>query len=714
MDFDRFRKTQPKKPDIGTVDSDYAKQLCELQSSRKTNIFPILGSVAAVLVLSISVTVWLAVGGAIRDNAPIDDSAVSLPATPDVEQTPEPDVSDEPDAPASKTAHYDEIPLFSATVLNDSKRAVELDSATENSFIENVIKKYQIPLVPLYQPMGFPNVADTAYYFSMLGKSVQTVEQFNTDVYEMFAIRDFATELPDIPEVYREIDYAAIDIISVSRYLTADGQYMVSDADGRNSIVLVYECEGYEYTLSYIVKDEIEPAVIFGHTRREAQETEPAQNEQPTPDTGDEVVVPGHTSSCGPIVVCDKATYVKKGTDIFVGKIMSAEPLRDGFVHSVENTCPTVMLCTVKVTRVIRSTVVTKGSIIRMIYYVGLNADELLYESMYVGSSYLIDGSVAAYGDKPVIVNHGYLSAKLAADGRFQKKLTPMSMSVLDTSETLDDFLQNQIVVEALASLEPTLPDEFYEIVELPEGMSVDSDREKAKNYIIDVLKQAIKADSTVTIKPYSYVSESPVRENTSLEIRITPENIHLFESDVFVGKVISKQTISSETQFSSVIHTKPVPMELCTVEVSKVYRSTVVTEKTTIKVVRMYSADGDNRAYDIGSTYIIGGIVQPYGKTSVIVDGGSITARVADNGGLEAMSPSAARVIDGMSDIDAFERDFVAKMSDETTSLPGVYGELTDLDGAEEITELLKKVILADSKVTHGEFDNMYEIGDI
>lgn len=91
MNFDKFRTIDPKPSAFDVKDEKYADRLCALQPRRKSNIIPILGTVAAALIVVIGVTVWAIIGRGVRGPEPTGDDAVIVPADDSTVSQPQPD-----------------------------------------------------------------------------------------------------------------------------------------------------------------------------------------------------------------------------------------------------------------------------------------------------------------------------------------------------------------------------------------------------------------------------------------------------------------------------------------------------------------------------------------------------------------------------------------------------------------------------------------------
>ncbi len=188
---------------------------------------------------------------------------------------------------------------------------------------------------------------------------------------------------------------------------------------------------------------------------------------------------------------------------------------------------------------------------------------------------------------------------------------------------------------------------------------------------------------------------------------------------DIFVGKILSVKSLSSDVCFPDFIPDYGISLNLYTVKVEKTYISHLVSENITITVVGTYKPEPDeygySNAFEVGKKYIMTGRVQPYNNKPIITAMTTMSAQI-DGGKLIPISSPAEQMYAGIETVEQLEKsaEFIELCKSDDIFIPKtIYDEEKELtnDSAatlnpeksqtkQEVIETIREAIKVDSKV--------------
>ncbi len=188
---------------------------------------------------------------------------------------------------------------------------------------------------------------------------------------------------------------------------------------------------------------------------------------------------------------------------------------------------------------------------------------------------------------------------------------------------------------------------------------------------------------------------------------------------DIFVGKILSVKSLSSDVRFPDFIPDNGIGLNLYTVKIEKTYISHLISENTTITVVGTYKPEPDkygySNAFEVGNTYIMSGRVQPYENKPIITVFTNMSAEI-NKGKLIPITTSAEQMYAGIETIEQLENnaDFIELCKSKDIFIPNTfYNEDEQLINdstatlnpeksktKQEVIETIREAIKVDSKV--------------
>lgn len=186
---------------------------------------------------------------------------------------------------------------------------------------------------------------------------------------------------------------------------------------------------------------------------------------------------------------------------------------------------------------------------------------------------------------------------------------------------------------------------------------------------------------------------------------------------DVFIGKIVDAKVIGEDVDFPN--YGGDGVFSIYTVEVEKTYLSHYVTKGDSIKVIGAQIEQNEDdlyaKAYDVGKSYILTGIVQPYENRPVIASFATLCAEI-DDGKIIPISTPAEKIYSGIETVEQLENnaDFIELCkSDDIFVSETFYDEEKELTNdstatlnpeksqtKQEVIETIREAIKVDSKV--------------
>ena len=186
---------------------------------------------------------------------------------------------------------------------------------------------------------------------------------------------------------------------------------------------------------------------------------------------------------------------------------------------------------------------------------------------------------------------------------------------------------------------------------------------------------------------------------------------------DIFAGKIIDATEIGENVDFPN--YGGGESFSIYTVEVEKSFLSQYVEPGTTIKVIGGQIEQNEDglyaKEYDVGKSYILTGIVQPYENRPVIASFATLCAEI-DDGKIIPISTPAEKIYEGIETVEQLEKnaDFIELCKNNDIFVSEVFykeeKELTNDSTAtlnpekaktkQEVIETIREAIKVDSKV--------------
>lgn len=223
---------------------------------------------------------------------------------------------------------------------------------------------------------------------------------------------------------------------------------------------------------------------------------------------------------------------------------------------------------------------------------------------------------------------------------------------------------------------------------------------------------------------------------NSSADLVFTEQNFtNNKHSDVFIGNVIKIEHIEENLTFPSFGDISEYNTNLYTVKVEKTYLPFVVSENDTINVLMCYTDKQESQSLyvnelEVGKSYILSGIVQPYNGEPIIVAMGNMIASVSKKGKIVPQSSPSEEMFKGIETIEELEADedfkTLCKSVGKGTLSTVFYSEESDAisdnklnadseatlkQTKEQVIEIIREAIKVDSKVKMNvDYDNTPE----
>lgn len=238
MNFDRFKNIKLNTVTPKDYDSDYVKTLNTLpQKPQSKSVLPILGTVAAALVMVIGVSLWAIIGRGVRGTEPKD----ALGDFPTVT------------APAaqgdSTTAEFNNRETEMSPYV-DSTKEYELNEENIKAFKKMLEDHYDIVNIPIFTETEPLKPDDAVNYAKrMNAPNLYTQEGLNKFTYKMFNVKDMFAE-DYITDGFHQIVYNKLDFVTIAEHTLTSGHRV---------FVVVYTVDDSEMrTLEYVAGDGIE------------------------------------------------------------------------------------------------------------------------------------------------------------------------------------------------------------------------------------------------------------------------------------------------------------------------------------------------------------------------------------------------------------------------------------------------------------------------
>ncbi len=233
MNFDKFKSVLPKHTKITTDDANYIEHLNSLKEPRPNETLKIISTIAAAVVIVLAVGLWALIGRGIRGTG-THDPIISPPA-------------------AEGVGAREQLSFFI-----ESTKEYELTGKVLYDFENAVFERYKFAYIPIFTETEPLTELKIAEYHYILNSSAE-INEFAKDLFE------FEGKFGDITE-----DIPALIGVDVEYKIQSIAEHTLSS--GHRIISIVYTMDGYQYTLDYIAKNEIDVDWFYMHTKNGPEE----------------------------------------------------------------------------------------------------------------------------------------------------------------------------------------------------------------------------------------------------------------------------------------------------------------------------------------------------------------------------------------------------------------------------------------------------------
>ncbi len=222
MNFDKFKSVLPQKAQIDSGDTEYLQHLNSLKEPKQSNIWAMIGTIAAAVAIVAVVALWALIGRGLRGSEPI------------------------PAPPATEGVQIDP----------DSFKEYELTGELLYKIENAVLKPYNFTYIPLFNDKDPLSELKILEYYHIL-KPTAEINDFAKDLF------NFEGKLHFDPE-----EQLALIIYEPKYKIQSIGECMLTN--GQKMITVSYFMEGYDYTLAYIESTDFAVDLFFMHQKNGA------------------------------------------------------------------------------------------------------------------------------------------------------------------------------------------------------------------------------------------------------------------------------------------------------------------------------------------------------------------------------------------------------------------------------------------------------------
>lgn len=152
--------------------------------------------------------------------------------------------------------------------------------------------------------------------------------------------------------------------------------------------------------------------------------------------------------------------------------------------------------------------------------------------------------------------------------------------------------------------------------------------------------------------KPQSDLNVNTETESDSAPFVLTFQSFHAMNTDLFICEVLTEKTLDKNIKFDNLRYHQGTPV-LYTVKIKSTLWGETVPNESEIEVVTYVQDKSEGMKYwanplEIGGTYMIAGLIQPYNDKAVILNSNCLSLKIDK----DAIFIEANRTEDLMSDV--------------------------------------------------------------